>query len=52
MFRWHLALEGDEVLNNSAKDKLFKPRVSEEEGGDTYSRFTAAVTALVPRRDR
>ena len=36
MFRWHLALRGDEVLSKSAKDKLFKPHVPEEEGGDSY----------------
>jgi CubicO group peptidase (beta-lactamase class C family) len=36
MFRWHVALRGDEVLSESAKDKLFKPHVPEEEGGDSY----------------
>jgi CubicO group peptidase (beta-lactamase class C family) len=36
MFRWHVALRGDEVLSKSAKDKLFKPHVPEEEGGDSY----------------
>jgi len=36
MFRWHLALEGDEVLDQGAKDKLFTPYVLEEEGGDSY----------------
>jgi CubicO group peptidase (beta-lactamase class C family) len=35
MFRWHLALEGDEVLDRRAKAKLFEPYVLEEEGGDT-----------------
>jgi hypothetical protein len=28
MFRWHLALEGDAVLDQGAKDKLFEPYVS------------------------
>src|SRR5918998_2744094 len=36
MFRWHVALRGDQVLSKSAKDKMFKPHVPEEEGGDTY----------------
>ena len=36
MFRWHVALEGDEVLDQRAKDKLFKPHVLEEPGGDSY----------------
>ena len=36
MFRWHIALEGDEVLDQGAKDKLFSPYVLEEEGGDSY----------------
>ncbi len=36
MFRWHLALEGDEVLDEASKDQLFEPHVPEEEGGDSY----------------
>jgi CubicO group peptidase (beta-lactamase class C family) len=36
MFRWHVALEGDAILDQSVKDKLFKPYVLEEEGGDTH----------------
>jgi CubicO group peptidase (beta-lactamase class C family) len=36
MFRWHRALEGDEILDQRAKDKLFKPYVLEEPGGDTH----------------
>jgi CubicO group peptidase (beta-lactamase class C family) len=36
MFRWHVALRGDQVLSKSAKDKLFKPHVPEEEGGGSY----------------
>jgi CubicO group peptidase (beta-lactamase class C family) len=35
MFRWHLALEGDEVLDQRAQEKLFEPYVLEEAGGDT-----------------
>jgi hypothetical protein len=29
MYRWHLALEGDTILSREAKEKLFKPHVSE-----------------------
>jgi CubicO group peptidase (beta-lactamase class C family) len=36
MFRWHRALEGDTVLDQRSKDELFKPRVLEEPGGDSY----------------
>src|ERR687896_1294009 len=36
MFRWHVALRGEEILSKSAKDKMFKPHVLEEEGGDSY----------------
>ena len=36
MFRWHVALRGEEILSKSAKDKLFKPHVPEEESGDSY----------------
>jgi CubicO group peptidase (beta-lactamase class C family) len=36
MFRWHLSLEGDEVLDQHAKRKLFEPHVLEQPGGDTH----------------
>ena len=36
MLRWHRALEGNEVLDERAKDELFRPRVLEEPGGDSY----------------
>ncbi len=36
MFRWHVALRGDEILSKNAKDKMFEPHVLEEEGGDSY----------------
>ena len=36
MFRWHLALAGDEVLGREAKAKLFEPYVLEFESGDSY----------------
>jgi CubicO group peptidase (beta-lactamase class C family) len=36
MFRWHHALDGNEVLDPRAKRKLFKPHVLEEPGGDSY----------------
>jgi len=34
MFRWHRALEGEQVLEAEAKAELFRPRVLEEPGGD------------------
>ncbi len=39
LFRWHLALEGDEVLDQRAKRELFEPRVPEEPGGDSYAAY-------------
>jgi CubicO group peptidase (beta-lactamase class C family) len=36
MFRWHRALEGEEVLDERAKEKLVEPYVLEQEGGDSY----------------
>jgi len=39
MFRWHVALRGNQVLNRRAKRKLFKPWVREEPGGDTWSAY-------------
>ena len=36
MFRWHVALRGEEILSKSAKEKMFKPHVPEEEGGESY----------------
>ncbi|MGL5857479.1 MAG: serine hydrolase domain-containing protein [Angustibacter sp.] len=35
MFRWHLALEGDQILDRQAKDRLFTPHVREEPDGET-----------------
>jgi CubicO group peptidase (beta-lactamase class C family) len=35
MFRWHHALEGDEVLGERAKRKLFTPYVLEQAGGSS-----------------
>src|ERR687894_90853 len=45
MVRWHAALRGDEVLSKSAKDKMFKPHVPEEEGGDTYYGYGWVVSS-------
>ncbi|HET9420648.1 MAG TPA: serine hydrolase domain-containing protein [Nocardioides sp.] len=35
MGRWLVALEGDRVLDERAREELFRPRVLEEPGGDT-----------------
>jgi CubicO group peptidase (beta-lactamase class C family) len=44
MFRWHVALAGDRVLDRRAKDKLFKPHVREQPGGDTHYGYGWVVT--------
>jgi len=36
MFKWHVALEGESILPDAAKRKLFAPHVREEEGGDSF----------------
>jgi CubicO group peptidase (beta-lactamase class C family) len=36
VFRWHVALQGDDILDRGAKQKLFEPYVREEPGRDTY----------------
>lgn len=36
MLRWHRALEANKILDRRAKHELFKPRVLEEPGGDSY----------------
>jgi CubicO group peptidase (beta-lactamase class C family) len=36
MFRWDLALERNKVLNQKAKQKLFKPHVREQPGGNSH----------------
>lgn len=39
MYRWYLALEGEQVLDAEAKEELFQPRVREEPGGDTRAAY-------------
>lgn len=36
MYRWQLALDGDEILDEAAKRAMFEPRVREEPGGDSW----------------
>jgi CubicO group peptidase (beta-lactamase class C family) len=36
MFRWHLALQRNQVLDRHAKHKLFKPHVRERPGGNSH----------------
>jgi CubicO group peptidase (beta-lactamase class C family) len=45
MFRWHQALEGVEVLDESAKRELFRPRVREGPGADSRYAFGWVVMA-------
>ncbi len=39
LFRWHLALVGDTVLDADAKRQLFQARVREEPGGDAFASY-------------
>ena len=48
MFRWHVALERNEVLGKRAKRKLFKPYVREEPGGPTHYGYGWVIAQ--PRR--
>lgn len=48
MFRWHLALEGDDVLDQQAKEKLFEPHVLEVKGGDFYYGYGWVVLPDTP----
>jgi CubicO group peptidase (beta-lactamase class C family) len=48
MFRWHVALMGDEVLDRRAKDKLFEPYVLEEGGGDSYYGYGWVILPSTP----
>ena len=47
MFRWYLALEGDEVLDERAKRELFRPRV--REGPHADSRYAYGWVVLDTR---
>ena len=49
MGRWHLALEGERVLDEDAKAELFEPRVLEEPGGDTRYGYGWVVRDSVSR---
>jgi CubicO group peptidase (beta-lactamase class C family) len=50
MFRWQLALDGDEVLDRRAKRKLFRPHVLEEPGGDSYYGYGWVILRADDRR--
>lgn len=39
LFRWHRALEGDDVLDEASRRALFRPRVREEPGGESRYAF-------------
>lgn len=43
MFRWHVALRGDDILDAAAREQLFKPRVREEPD-DTYYGYGWVLT--------
>ncbi len=48
MYRWHLALEGDEVLSNEAKTKIFAPHVPEGPRARTHYGYGWSI-ATTPR---
>jgi CubicO group peptidase (beta-lactamase class C family) len=50
VFRWHLALAGDEVLDERAKRKLFEPHVLEEPRGDTHYGYGWVILRVDGRR--
>ena len=43
MYRWDLALDGDEILDRHAKDELFRPYVREERGTKAFSGYGWAI---------
>jgi CubicO group peptidase (beta-lactamase class C family) len=36
LFRWHVALDGTQILSTRMKQRMFSPHVREEPDGDTY----------------
>lgn len=48
MYRWHLALEGEEVLSNEAKAKIFTPHVPEGPRAGTHYGYGWSI-ATTPR---
>lgn len=51
MYRWHLALEGDEVLSREAKRLFQTPHVPEGQGADSHYGYGWAVSTT-PRNTR
>lgn len=51
MYRWHLALEGEQVLSAAAKEKFFKPHVREGPKADSFYAYGWAVF-MTPRQTR
>jgi CubicO group peptidase (beta-lactamase class C family) len=45
MFRWHLALDGHDVLSEEARRKLFTPYVREDDGDSYYAYGWVILTA-------
>lgn len=43
LYRWHRALEGNEVLSGDAKAKLFAPHVPEDEAGTSFYGYGWAI---------
>jgi CubicO group peptidase (beta-lactamase class C family) len=43
LFQWHVALQGDAILDAAAKTQLFEPAVREEPDGESFYAFGWAV---------
>ncbi len=43
MYKWHLALKGDDILSQSAKAKYYTRHIEEGEGGGTYYGYGWAI---------
>jgi len=45
MYKWHLALEGEEILSKEAKKKYYTPHILEGPGADTHYGYGWVVAA-------
>ena len=46
MYRWHLALRDDTILDRAAREKMFTPHVREGPGADTHYGYGWVVSSL------
>lgn len=45
MLRWHAALDGEDVLDQAAKDAMFSPHVAEDDSEDTHYGYGWMITS-------